>query len=66
MMAMEDGDLQPCPFCADDEHVAVENEKGKGWSTWYAWCGQCRAQGPVCDSEEAACREWDTRKKATP
>lgn len=60
----EEGRLEPCPFpaCGSVE-ITVEEVAPRVWS---AWCLDCRAGGPHCDSEEAATEWWNRGRSPSP
>ena len=49
-------ELKACPFCGSSDAHLARGDK-------YHWgvCFQCRAEGPVIDTEELAATLWNTR-----
>ena len=54
-----------CPFCADDDSLAVSELTDSGDSVQYAvLCGNCGAAGPSTGRHERAALLWNRRKDA--
>ena len=47
--------LKPCPFCKGND-ISVY-----GASVYWAECGDCFCEGPVCKTEKEAIKAWNTR-----
>lgn len=62
--------MEPCPFCGQSNQanlfIEPDPETYMGEDTgnvigYHGACRNCSAQGPFCETEDAAEREWNTR-----
>jgi Lar family restriction alleviation protein len=48
--------LKPCPFCGCDDVYVSFLPPGVS-----AYCSKCKIGGPICDNQQDAIDEWNTR-----
>lgn len=60
---MENKKFEDCPFCGSDKIDIWDKICETGRTVFFAYCTDCRCEGPVADTEKQAIKLWNEREK---